>query len=191
MQMKFIVPPQEAKSLKGIRYVRWIELLLTAAAGLLLWYIAQPLAAPGIDLGLGRRYAGVVEPFTWTWVKSLLLANPWQSLPNDIRAVALLRTAGYWLPALAAIGWIALTVARTGERWALGLVLFFWSGMGWLLRPFGWARVILACIRPMVCGWPTERCFSPSFGAIRSSWPSSSRQTPWPGYGGVRAARPC
>ena len=123
---------------------RWLELLLTLAAAWLLMAIAAPLAMPGADLGLAGRYGTLEAPLSWNWILELFQTYAWTNMPQDLRAVALLRTAGWWLALLGGVGWLALQLARTGAAWAGGAMLALWAALAWLLRPFQLSGVVWA-----------------------------------------------
>ena len=121
---------------------RCLELLLTLLVGWSLITVAAPLALPGADLGLQQRYGRIEQPLSWDWLADLLHRYAWSTMPQDLRAIALLRTAGHWLALLGAVGWLALQLARIGSAWAACLVLALWCALAWLLHPFQWPAVI-------------------------------------------------
>lgn len=120
---------------------RWLELLLTLAVCFFLFKLAAPLATTGADLGLHQRYGpltGALDaPLSWDWLQAIAQRHTWDVLPRDLRAIALLRTAGPVLALLGGVGWLALQLVRTGSTWAVWLVLALWAALAWLLRPYG------------------------------------------------------
>ena len=114
---------------------RRLELLLTLAVAWLLFEFAAPLAAPGADLGLQARY-GAAPDLGLGWLPDLAYRYAWTRVPQDLRAVLLLRHAGAWLLLLAIAGWTALQWVRQGSASAAGLALCLWLALAWLLRPF-------------------------------------------------------
>jgi len=133
------------KSDKYFTKSRWFEFLLTIAVGGLLFKLAEPFSMPGLDQGLDRRYGSVEASLSWVWVQTLYANYAWTSLPQDLRAIALLRMAGYWFALLGASGWLGLQLARTGAAWAGYLVLALWAMLAWLLRPFQLPGVVWVC----------------------------------------------
>jgi len=115
---------------------RWLEFILTIAVGGLLFKLAEPLGVPDLDQGLDQRYGSVDVSLSWVWIQTLYANYAWTSLPQDLRAIAMLRMAGYWLALLGASGWLGLQLARTGAAWAGYLVMALWALLAWLLRPF-------------------------------------------------------
>jgi cell division protein FtsW (lipid II flippase) len=115
---------------------RWLEFMLTIAVCGFLINLAEPLGAPTLDHGLDQRYGSVDASLSWIWVQTLYANYAWTSLPQDQRAIAMLRMAGYWLALLGASGWLGLQLARTGAAWAGYLVMALWAMLAWLLRPF-------------------------------------------------------
>ena len=74
---------------------RWLEFMLTIAVGGLLFKLAELLSMPGLDKGLDQRYGSVDASLSWVWVQTLYANYAWTSLPQDLRAIAMLRMAGY------------------------------------------------------------------------------------------------
>jgi len=120
---------------------RGLELLLTLAVCLFLIKLAAPLATPGIDLGLHQRYghlAGELDaPLSWDWLQSLFLQHISGVVPLDLRAIALLRTAGPLLALTGGVGYVSLQFARTGASWGICLTFALWAALAWLVRPYG------------------------------------------------------
>lgn len=112
------------------------ELVMTLLVCAVLAWLAQPLAVPGLDVGLGERYASAPAPASWM---ELWAFNPdlFSTLAQDPRAVLLLRTASYWLPAGGLIGLALLHIARTRRNWSSGLIVALWSAVAMAWRPFG------------------------------------------------------
>lgn len=121
---------------KYFTQLRWLEFMLTIAVCGLLFNLAEPLGAPNLDLGLDQRYGNVDASLSWVWIQTLYANYAWTSLPQDLRAIAMLRMAGYWFALLGVSGWLGLQLARTGAAWAGYLVLALWALLAWLLRPF-------------------------------------------------------
>ncbi len=136
--------------LKGpCSWPRWVELLATLAVCAGLIFLAQPLATPGADMGLGHRYAdaiqpayrdwfyvGALAPLSWDWLFNLHTQHLWTALPQNLRAVAMLRSAGYALALVGIGGWLALQWVRKGSAWSCALALALWAVLGWVLRPY-------------------------------------------------------
>lgn len=116
------------------------ELVQTLAVSYFLYRIALVLGTPGADLGLAARYGPLLQPwdapFSAQWLKALYHTYLWGGMPQDLRAVALLRSAGYWLALQGVVGWLALQLLRAGTPWAAWLACAQWAALGWLLRPF-------------------------------------------------------
>lgn len=142
-------PSHFTRNTRPFPWPTWAELLTTLAVCAGLIFLAQPLAIPGADLGLGQRYAegiepsnwgwfygGALAPLSWDWFFNLYTQHLWTSLPQNLRAVAMLRTAGYALALIGLVGWVALQWVRKGSAWACGLALALWVGLGWVLRPY-------------------------------------------------------
>jgi cell division protein FtsW (lipid II flippase) len=121
---------------------RCLELLLTLLVGWSLVALAAPLALPGADMGLQQRYGRIEQPLSWDALADLWRLYAWTTMPQDLRATTLSRTAGYWLALLGAVGWLALQLARIGSACSAGLVLALWCALAWLLRPFQWPGVV-------------------------------------------------
>ena len=132
---------------------RRLELLLTLAVATLLFQVAAPLAAAGADLGLQQRYGPLDTPMSADWLLAVFRKYAWSTMPQDLRAVAVLRTAGHWLALLGGVGWLALQLVRIGTGWAAGLALLLWAALAWLLRPFQLPGVFWAsCVALALAG---------------------------------------
>lgn len=131
-----MVPVAYSKSGQYFTQSRWLEFILTIAVVAFLFKLAEPLGIPELDQGLNQRYSSVESNLSWSWVQALYANYAWTQLPQDIRAIAMLRMAGYWLALLGASGWLGLQLARTGSTWAGYLILAIWALLAWLLRPF-------------------------------------------------------
>lgn len=116
------------------------------AVGMALVALATPLATPGADMGLAGRYGAADAPLSWPWLLDLLGHHLWTAMPQDLRAIALLRTAGYWLALLGLAGWLALQLGRVGAVWAACLMLALWSLLAWPLHPFQWPAAVWPCV---------------------------------------------
>lgn len=170
----------------------WLELLLTIAVCFFLFKLAAPLATPGADLGLHQRYGpltGALDaPLSWDWLQTLAQRHTWVVLPRDLRAIALLRTAGLVLALLGGVGWLALQLARTGSTWAAWLVLALWAALAWLLRPYGlpgsvWMGLAAAALAGSMLTlpfWPWRKALpgGPGVANPLSLWTACV----WPGW---------
>lgn len=184
--MNQVSPPARTKYFNP---APWLELLLTIAVCIFLIKLAAPLATPGADLGLHQRYGpltGTLDtPLSWDWLQALAQRHTWDVLPRDLRAIALLRTAGPVLALLGGVGWLALQLARTGTEWATWLALALWAGLAWLLRPYGlpgtaWVGLTAAALAGFVLTlpfWPWRKAL-PGAANPLSLWIAYV----WPGW---------
>ncbi len=139
-------PPPIPVSGKPAEAGRWLELLLTLAVVGLLVAAAAPLALPGAEFGLAGRYGspGGTQA-SWRGVLDLFGNYTWTAVPQDLRAVTMLRFGGCGLALLGCTGWAALQLARTQAAWAGWLMLALWAALAWVLRPFQLPGIFWAC----------------------------------------------
>ena len=173
--------PDEPAAGRFLTPARLLELLLTFGAAWLLIVMAAPLATPGADLGLQQRYGTAGAPMPWDWMRSLLASYASTSVPQDVRAISMLRGAGCWMALMGGAGWLALQLARSGSAWACWLAMSLWVGLAWLLRPFQWPGAVwmgaltvglgftlLAALRP---SQRKQRFFGPLNAWTACVWP--------------------
>ncbi len=163
-----------------------LELALTTAACVFLFWLALPLGMPGADLGLQQRYAAAMPPASWDWFMGLYAAHAWDAPGQDLRAVALARGAGLALALMGYAGWLALQLARTGAPWARGAALGLWAAVAWVLRPYqvtgaAWATLaVLALLWSSVAFLQSRqgRAGRPGTAATPNPWVACV----WPGW---------
>lgn len=168
-----------------------LELCLTVAVCLLLYWAAQPLGMIA-DSALGR-YERLPLPRlgqAW-WPTAMTIELPsWKLIDRSTRAPLWLGHAGYALAATVAFGWFALQAARVRAAWSAGFVVFAFAVAALWAVPFGVPPatcVVVAAIGFVygIGGWWHRR----HAGQARIAAPASiSAALIWPMWCGLAGA---
>lgn len=122
-----------------------LELALTAVAVFILFQLAEPMAKPTLALGLAQRYAVIEKeaPVSLPGFAAKLHVPPlFRDLPitlepNHERARRLNRQLGLLLADCAAIGWLALWIARRQRPGAGWICTGLWFMAAMVFNPMG------------------------------------------------------